>query len=141
MAIKNEEDILRIINSLENEWCNPFDVQNVPNQLINICTGKIADSETGKSLSNFFETAQEHVKTLLNSLQQSFWNPVKRNKIATFKNDISKKKVLSNRISLVQNACSVELFVQHDFKKWILQVYYRMSLLWFQLRYFTRTVL
>mgnify|MGYP000329514221 CR=1 FL=1 len=97
MAIKNENDILRMITSLENDWCNPFNLQNVPSKLINICTGKIADEETNKSISIFFETAQEHVKTLLNTLQQDFWNPIKRNKICTFNNDKGKKKNLSKK--------------------------------------------
>lgn len=95
MATKNEENILQMLTGFEDNsnWCNPFDFHNVPSQLINICTGKIADPETEKSLSNFLETAQNNVNTMLNSLQQkSFWDPIKRNKIPTFTTNLCKSK-------------------------------------------------
>lgn len=59
MEVKNEEDVLKIIKSLDEDWCNPFDIESVPDQLINICIGKVVDKK--------IEAAKEKVRNILNN--------------------------------------------------------------------------
>lgn len=98
MEVKNEEDVLKIIKSLEEDWCNPFDIEIVPDQLINICTGKVVDKKIEKSLGNFLEAAKERVRNILNNTcEDSFWKPAKRDKILTFKDTKIKPKKTANK--------------------------------------------
>lgn len=98
MEGKNEEDVLKILNSIENYWCNPFDLDNAPDRLVNICTGKIVNEEIEKSLGNFLETATEKVQYVLNNPREDdFWKPAKRNKIQTFKDTKVKPKAMAKK--------------------------------------------
>lgn len=99
METKNEEDVLKIIiNSIEENWCNPFDLENVPDRLVNICTGKVLNGEVEKSLGNFLETATEKVRTIINNpCEDNFWKPAKRDKILTFKETKIKAKTTAKK--------------------------------------------
>ncbi|CAG9760430.1 unnamed protein product [Ceutorhynchus assimilis] len=98
MEGKNEEDVLKILNSIENYWCNPFDLDNAPDRLVNICTGKIVNEEVEKSLGNFLEIATEKVQHILNNpREEDFWKPAKRNKIQTFKDTKVKPKAMAKK--------------------------------------------
>lgn len=85
MRERNESDVLKIVKSIQ-DWCNPFDLNNVPSDLINICTGKVTESKIKDSLINFLENAKGKVKEHYQNLtKSSFWIPLKRDKVCTFR--------------------------------------------------------
>lgn len=87
-----------MLNAVEANWCNPFDLDNVPKQLINICTGKVATKEIEKSLSNYLERAAEKTTNIFERSVESFWRPIKRDKIMTFKDGTKKPISLSKKV-------------------------------------------
>lgn len=90
-------------------------MESVPSELINICTGKILDGEIENSLVNFFKSSQERVLNLLNNpTGKSFWTPIKRNKLLTFKDakvktksTICKKKFIGSESMFRRIICAV----------------------------------
>ena len=68
---------------------NPFDVEKVPEELINIVTGQVASEEVANGLSTFLQVGTKCNATfiqerLLASRQKSFWDPEKRTVTPTF---------------------------------------------------------
>ncbi|CAG9815489.1 unnamed protein product [Phaedon cochleariae] len=86
MSNRNEADVKKIMSTIEESWCNPFCLRSAPLSLINICTGKIVDESIEKNLTTFLDTSMKKIQTQWNNFQNvSFWKPLKRDKIATFK--------------------------------------------------------
>ena len=44
---------------------NPFDLDTVPDELVNITTGQVASQKVANGLEHFLEVAQEHNKTFV----------------------------------------------------------------------------
>lgn len=96
---KNETCVLPMINTIERDWCNPFDVDNVPVFLIDICTGKEVNPDVELSLSNFINETENNTEIFWKKVDNlNFWKPKSRNKILTFKEgnvkDIKKGKMI-----------------------------------------------
>jgi len=70
---RDERDIQKIMKAVEQKQ-NPFDLDSVPEELINIASGQVASEKVGKELSKF-----------LQKRTKSFWEPEKRTQCATFK--------------------------------------------------------
>lgn len=79
-------NVLSMINTIERDWCNPFDVDNVPLSLINICTGKEVNPDIELSLSNFIDETEKNKEIFWEKVDHlNFWKPKSRNKTLTFK--------------------------------------------------------
>lgn len=63
-------------------------MNETPSTLINICTGRVASTETQQSLSKFTEKSkaksEKFIEDVLIKGNRSFWQPVKKQKIFTF---------------------------------------------------------
>lgn len=93
MQLRNEKDVLKIIEAIKNEWCNPFNLNEVPNSLVNICSGKQVNEEVEKNFTTFIHDVQNLTGlTCDRSKPSEFWKPQKRNKIKTFKDSHIKDK-------------------------------------------------
>lgn len=85
MQLRNEKDVLKIIEAIKNEWCNPFNLNEVPNSLVNICSGKQVNEEVEKNFTTFIHEVQNLTGLKYDTSKPSeFWKPQKRNKIKTF---------------------------------------------------------
>ena len=94
-----ERDVIKIVEYVA-ESQNPFDLDTVPDELINITTGKVASRETSIGLGNFLEVAQKRNITfvenrLVDDRTLSFWNSDKRSKTPTLVN--MSKSLTSNK--------------------------------------------
>ena len=70
---------------------NPFDLDAVPDELVNITTGQVASREVSIGSGNFVEVAQKRnitfvEKRLVVDMTLSFWDTDKRSKTPTFVN-------------------------------------------------------
>ena len=54
---RDEEDVVKIMDFV-NQAHNPFDLDTVPKDLINISTGQVASQEVTKSLEQFMDVAK-----------------------------------------------------------------------------------
>lgn len=78
-----------VVNVITNSQ-NPFDIETVPSELVNIITGQVASPEVAKSLTGFLdEGRQKHTEFMEKRLAPvsksvSFWDPETRKKIVTF---------------------------------------------------------
>ena len=54
---RDEQDVIKIVEYVA-ESQNPFDVDTVPDELVNITTGQVASREVSIGLGNFLEVAQ-----------------------------------------------------------------------------------
>lgn len=100
---RNESDVSKIITLIKNEWHNPFNLNESPQNLINICTGRIASEDIQKSLSNFVEKAKlksdGFVTSVIINGSKSFWEPIKKEKVLTFTGfKIKQSEVMFRRI-------------------------------------------
>lgn len=100
MQKTNENDVLKIVDTMESDWCNPFDVQKIPASLINICTGKEVTPEIENSLLKFIDDNQSNTIDEVSRCDvTNFWKPRKKGKILTFKeNNIKAKAIKDNYI-------------------------------------------
>lgn len=95
----NESNVLVMINTIERDWCNPFNVNDVPSSLINICTGKEVNSDIELSLSNFIDKAENNKEVFWNEIDHiNFWKPRSRNKILTFREGNVKEKIEKGKV-------------------------------------------
>ena len=80
---KTESDVLKIIDTIKTNWCNPFDLDSVPESLINICTGKEVSEEVEKSLVGFMDNVLNRKKSNQKERNNpdNFWKPCKRSRI------------------------------------------------------------
>ena len=53
----DEQDVIRIVEYVA-ESHNPFDLDTVPDELVNITTGQVASRKVSIGLGNFLEVAQ-----------------------------------------------------------------------------------
>ncbi|XP_056138321.1 uncharacterized protein tdrd12 [Lampris incognitus] len=85
---RDEREIAQIMEFVQDRQ-NPFDLEKIPDELINIASGQVASQKVTKDLSSFLEYG-EKVNTafieerLKSEKPLSFWNPEKRHKLATF---------------------------------------------------------
>ena len=84
---RDEKDVRQIMEIAEN--CqNPFDLDSVPPQLINIITGQVASEAVEKSLDTFLQYGtrrhKEFVQQRLVEKTKSFWHAESRSKTLTF---------------------------------------------------------
>ena len=87
---RDEQDVIKIVEYVA-ESHNPFDLDTVPDELINITTGQVASREVSIGLVNFLEVAKKRninfaVKRLVIDRTLSFWDTDKRSKTPTFVN-------------------------------------------------------
>ena len=55
---RDEQDVIKIVESVA-ESQNPFDLDTVPDELVNITTGQVASREVSIGVVNFLEVAQK----------------------------------------------------------------------------------
>ena len=96
---RDEQDVIKIVEYVA-ESQNPFDLDTVPDELVNITTGLVASPEVSLGLGNFLEVAQKRnitfvEKRLVVDRTLSFWDTDKRSKTPTFVN--MSKSLTSNK--------------------------------------------
>ena len=84
----DEQDVMKIVEYVA-ESQNPFDLDKVPDELVNITTGQVASCEVSIGLGNSLKVAQKHnitfvEKRLVVDRTLSFWDTDKRSKTPTF---------------------------------------------------------
>ena len=84
----DEQDVMKIVEYVA-ESQNPFDLDTVPDELVNITTGQVASCEVSIGLGNFLKVAQKRnitfvEKRLVLDRTLSFWDTDKRSKTPTF---------------------------------------------------------
>ena len=85
---RDEQDIIKIVEYVA-ESHNPFDVDTVPTELVNITTGQVASREVSIGSGNFLEVAQKRNITfvenrLVVNRTLSFWDTDTRSKTLAF---------------------------------------------------------
>ena len=85
---RDERDIVQIMEFMQDRQ-NPFDLEKVPAELINIANGQVASQQVTKYLSSFLEDAEKRSaafidECLKSETPKSFWDPEKRPQMATF---------------------------------------------------------
>ena len=109
---KDEEDVCKIIHAAS-RFHNPFDIETVPTELVNIATGQVASPEVRKSLTSFRDVSKKKhhdfvTKRLVEeSKSKSFWAVESRTKTITFAN---MRKSITSKTSLPQTLDSEVLF-------------------------------
>ena len=96
---RDEQDVIKIVEYVA-ESQNPFDVDAVADELVNITTGQVASREVSIGLGNFLEVAQKRninfvEKRFVVDMTLSFWDTDKRSKTPTFVN--MSKSLTSNK--------------------------------------------
>ena len=96
---RDEQDVIKIVEYVA-ESQNPFDLDTVSDELVNITTGQVASREVSIGLGNFLEVAQTRnitfvEKRLIVDRTLSFWDIDKRSKTPTFVN--MSKSLTSNK--------------------------------------------
>ena len=96
---RDEQDVIKIVEYVA-ESQNPFDLDTVPDEVVNITTGQVASREFSIGLGNFLEIAQKRnitflEKRLVVDRTLSFWDTDKRSKTPTFVN--MSKSLTSNK--------------------------------------------
>ncbi|KAI4829100.1 hypothetical protein KUCAC02_023162 [Chaenocephalus aceratus] len=82
---RDEGDIQKIMEAVEQKQ-NPFDLDSIPEELINIASGQVASEKVAKELSSFLQDgAEQNAIFIEQRLAKSFWDPEKRKQCATFK--------------------------------------------------------
>ena len=76
---------------------NPFDLDTVPDELINIASGQVASQKVAKDLSSFLEDGEKLNAAFIDERLKSetakrFWDSEKRLKLATFSHASTKTK-------------------------------------------------
>ena len=97
---RDEQDVIKIVEYVA-ESQNPFDLDTVPDELVNITTGQVASREVSIGLGNFLEVAQKRNiafvgKRLVVDRTLIPWNTDKRSRNPTFVN--MSKSLRSNKI-------------------------------------------
>ena len=87
---RDEQDVIKIVEYVA-ESQNPFDLDTMPDELVNITTGQVATREVSIGLGNFLDVAQKRnityvEKRLVVDRTRSFWDTDKRSKTPTFVN-------------------------------------------------------
>ena len=87
---RDERDIQKIMETVEQKQ-NPFDLDSIPEELINIASGQVASENVARQLSSFLQDdAKQNAifieeRLLKSKRTKSFWEPEKRKKCVTFK--------------------------------------------------------
>ena len=87
--LRDESDVVKVTEVLKQNQ-NPFDLNTVPSELINIITGQVATTEVTQSLGSFLEVGQKKHKDFMdhrlveNTRSASFWETETRIKVLTF---------------------------------------------------------
>ena len=130
---RDERDIQKIIEAVEQKQ-NPFDLDSVPEELINIASGQVASEKVAKELSSFLQDGAKQNDIFIeqrlakSKRTKSFWETDKRKQCATFKDmkasfgvSISRKvhmdsDVLFRRLLAVskQREVSLETVMSHE---------------------------
>lgn len=89
----NEACVISIMQTIDNNWCNPFELNQVPSSLINICTGKAANKEVVESITAFIDEVTNSIsKSKKEEASASFWRPTQKKKVLTFQAATKKPK-------------------------------------------------
>ena len=96
---RDEQHVMKIVEYVA-ESQNPFDLDTVPGELVNITTGQVASREVSIGSGNFLEVAQKRNITFVEKrpvvdMTLSFWDTDKRSKTPTFVN--MSKSLTSNK--------------------------------------------
>ncbi len=130
---RDERHIQKIMEAVEQRQ-NPFDLDSIPEELINIASGQVASEKVAKDLSSFLQDGAKQNAIFIeqrlakSKRTKSFWEPEKRNQCATFKDmktsvgvSISRKlhmdsDVLFRRLLAVskQREVSMETVMSHE---------------------------
>ncbi len=130
---RDERHIQKIMEAVEKRQ-NPFDLDSIPEELINIASGQVASEKFAKDLSSFLQDGAKQNAIFIeqrlakSKRTKSFWEPEKRNQCATFKDmktsvgvSISRKvhmdsDVLFRRLLAVskQREVSMETVMSHE---------------------------
>ena len=99
MMARDEQDVIKIVEYVA-ESQNPFDLDMVPDEFVNISTGEVASREVSIGLGNFLEVAHKRnttfvEKRLVVDRTLSFWDTDKRSKTPAFVN--MSKSLTSNK--------------------------------------------
>ena len=87
---RDERDVVKIAEYVRSSQ-NPFDLETVPDELVNVTTGQVASREVSDGLGNFLEAAEKRnmtfiEKRLVVDRTVSFWDTDTRTKTPTFAN-------------------------------------------------------
>ncbi|KAI4799577.1 hypothetical protein KUCAC02_016826 [Chaenocephalus aceratus] len=106
---RDEGDIQKIMEAVEQKQ-NPFDLDSIPEELINIASGQVASEKVAKELSSFLQDgAEQNAIFIEERLAKSFWDPEKRKPCATMKTSggVSTRKVHMDSDVLFQRLLAV----------------------------------
>ena len=102
---RDEKDVQSIVDTIEG-MVNPFDNQLEPDKLYHLASGSVANSSVLQDLDKAKEIGDnafiEFCKTRLQSNNVGFYQPIKRKKLKTFKDNVKPvvSKVKNKEISL-----------------------------------------
>ena len=110
MMARYEQDVIKIVEYVA-ESQKQFDLDTVPDELVNITTGQITSREVSIGFGNFLEVAQKRnitfvEKRLVVDGTLSFWDTDKRSKTPTFVN--MSKSLTSNKTDKIMMDSEVE---------------------------------
>ena len=101
--LKTEELVQAVINTLMNEYRNPFDVLLEKDELVCLSSGVSLNSEAAAFLLSSYAMGKERRDELVKTeISESFHEPIHRCKISTFK-VMTKKTTTSNNKSIEVN--------------------------------------
>lgn len=130
---RDEADVCKIVETAS-QYQNPFDLDTVPSDLINIATGRVASNDVAQSLNTFLESGKKtndafiQARLVQATKSKTFWDPQKRSKAMTFsdmRKSAARKKlggvtsdseVLFRRLLVVskQREVSLEKVLEHE---------------------------
>ena len=98
---RDEQHVMKIVEYVA-ESQNPFDLDTVPDELVNITTGQVASREVSIGSGNFLEVAQKRnitfiEKRLVVDMTLSFWDTDKRSKTPTVCQHVTISDIQQNR--------------------------------------------
>jgi hypothetical protein len=102
---RDERDIQKIMEAVEQRQ-NPFDLESIPEELINIASGQVASEKVAKGLSSFLQDGAKQNAVFIeerlakSKRTKSFWEPEKRNQCATFKDMKTSVGVQSRQVHM-----------------------------------------
>ncbi len=102
---RDERHIHKIMEAVEKRQ-NPFDLDSIPEELINIASGQVASEKFAKDLSSFLQDGAKQNAIFIeqrlakSKRTKSFWEPEKRNQCATFKDMKTSVGVISRKVHM-----------------------------------------
>lgn len=106
---RDKSDVMAIKDYILNHCQNPFDVDTIPKELINISTGQIATKAVQECLTSIPEKGKDVVQNyiserLIEGGTTSFWSSIPKRTVVTFEN---MKKIMSFDTNSTKKYCFV----------------------------------